>query len=538
MKKSILEIFYELVSIQSDTGTEMECNIAKHILSLIRDDDYFIKNPDYYGEYIGNDPLKRPVVWALKRGKTSKTIILTGHYDCVEINCYGDLKEYALNPVELKKRLRMLNLPTAVKADLFNDEWVFGRGVNDMKAGLAINLHALFNSKYDDVNILFLAVHDEENLSSGMRQSVNLLVKLKEQYDLVYKLLVLTEQQVGKKSKSFKVFTGTVGKIMPAVVIKGQKSHGSEVMSGLNSSYIMSKIIKNIELNYTLCSKDSNVATQPPTVLYNRDLKDLYDVSVPEYSASYFNFQFLKDTNTSEILQKVISICNRSVKEVLKKYNTTFDYMYKNDLIQLEKKREFNPMVITFKELEEIALENNKNYTALKKAFQKDLLKLINSGKINIQEAGVRTIKKVIELSKIRGVVIVVGFIPPYYPAIKNEGNLDNYLNCIENNLNKKYNLNLSVEPYFMGICDISYTACTDIKNEKAIMSNMVMQGSTYNIDFKQIQKLNIPSIALGPLGKDYHTMYERVYIKDVVDTVPTLINGLIAQVNSEEVTN
>ncbi len=64
----------------------------------------------------------------------------------------------------------------------------------------------------------------------------------------------------------------------------------------------------------------------------------------------------------------------------------------------------------------------------------------------------------------------------------------------------------------------------------------MVVQSSTYNIDFKQIQKLNIPSIVLGPLGKDYHTMYERVYIKDVVDTVPNLISSLISQMSNEEV--
>ncbi|HBB30226.1 MAG TPA: hypothetical protein DC000_13475, partial [Clostridiales bacterium] len=292
----------------------------------------------------------------------------------------------------------------------------------------------------------------------------------------------------------------------------------------------------NIELNYNLCSQDLNVATQPPTVLYNRDLKELYDVSVPEYSASYFNYQFLKDTNTSEILQKIISICNRSVKEVLKKYDATFDYMYKNDLIKLEKKREFNPLVITYKELEEIAAENNENYVTLKKAFHKNTIQLINSGKINIQEAGIRTIKKIIELSKISGVVVVVGFIPPYYPAVKNHGNLDEYLSCLDEVLANKYKLKLYVEPYFMGICDISYTACTDIKNAKEIMSNMVVQSSTYNIDFKQIQKLNIPSIVLGPLGKDYHTMYERVYIKDVVDTVPNLISSLISQMSNEEV--
>ncbi len=531
MKKSIREMFYELVAIQSDTGTSMESNVAKHMLSIISKDTYFKENPENFGEFIGNDPLKRPVIWALRKGKSKKTLILTGHYDCVEINSYGNLKEFALNPSELKKRLKKLNLRKAVKMDLDNDDWIFGRGVNDMKAGLAINLYKLLNTYNDDVNILFLAVHDEENLSSGMRQSITLLNQLKDSFDLNYDLLVLTEPCVGIKSDEYKVSTGTVGKILPVIVAKGQISHGSEVMSGLNSSFIISKIVENIELNYTLCSSDMGVVTQPPTVLYSRDLKEIYDVSVPEFSAAYFNYQFLKDTNTSEILQKLLSICKRSVKEVLRKYDSTFDYLLKHNFISPERKREYDPLVISYSELEGIAAENNENYVSLKKAYFKKMQQQVVSGKINLQEAGIRTIKKTIELSKLNRPVIVVGFVPPYYPSVKNQGELDKYVKCIETVLSKQFKLKLTNEPYFLGICDISYTNCTDIKNEKEIMSNMVVQNSTYNIDFKQIQKLNIPSMVVGPRGKDYHTMVERVFMKDVEHTVPSLIDALILKI-------
>lgn len=526
--KSIKDILLELVSIQSDTGTKMECNIAKHLLSMIAEDEYFKEHTQYYGEYIGNDYLKRPVIWALKKGKSNKTIILTGHYDCVEINCYGDYKDFSLDPIQLKKKFATAQLPKAVQKDLFSEEWMFGRGVNDMKSGLAINLYTLFNHNNKDVNILLLCVHDEENLSAGMRNSVDLLFDLKEKFNLEYDLLVLTEPHIGEKSNEFEISTGTVGKVMPAIVVKGQLAHGSEVMSGLNSSFIMSKIINNIELNYNLCSKDMNVATQPPTVLYNRDLKKLYDVSVPEYSVAYFNYQFLKDTNASQILQKIKNICSRSIKDVVKKYDTTFEYMYKNKLIKADKKRTFNPLVLTFKELEEITIKNNEKYPALKKALFKSISQKISKGKLTLQEAGIIAIKKILEYSKLNGVVIVVGYIPPYYPAVKNAENLDKYIQCIADTLSNNYNMKLSVNPYFMGICDLSYTACTDIKNEKEIMSNMITQNNIYNIDFKHIEKLNIPSIVLGPLGKDYHTMYERVYIKDVIDTVPKLIDELI----------
>ena len=222
--KSIKEFFMELVSIQSDTGTLIEKEAGKKIFSIISEDPYFMEHKDLCGMEETGDFLKRPVVWALKRGKSDKTIILYGHYDAVEIDSYGSLREYALNPIMLKEKLQSFGISDKeVLKHLDDDDWMFGRGTADMKAGVAINMHTLLSSCGSDVNILFTAVPDEENISAGCRSMMPLLSKLKRRFSLDYKVCLITEPQLvsDPTGKTFTIYAGGTGKILPIIRTTG-----------------------------------------------------------------------------------------------------------------------------------------------------------------------------------------------------------------------------------------------------------------------------------------------------------------------------
>lgn len=531
MQSKIKEILFKLVSVQSDTGTKKEIKMAECIFDIIKEQEYFIENPQLCGKYYNNDFLNRPVIWALRKGKTNKTIILTGHYDAVEIDSYGAIKEYALKPDELKDKLKFMNIGSDAQKDLQNPDWYFGRGINDMKAGIAININAVSSSINDDINVLFVAVHDEENLSAGMRQSTKLFCELKEKFNLDYKLILITEPHIRKEEDEFKVFVGTVGKIMPSIVVKGRIAHGSDVMEGLNSTVLMSQIITNIELNPNLCSTDMDMTTPPPTVLFARDLKEIYDVSVPEYSAIYLNYQFLKSKTPMQILDDVKNICNKSFDAVIEKYNFAYEMLNKKGAVNGKCKREFKTLVYSFEEIEKIAEESNNNYGELKKELYQKIYKLVSNNEMTIQDAGISIVKGIIELSMITEPLIVIGFIPPYYPSTNNsylDNNNELYVEIIEKTLKESYGLKMEKENYFMGICDGSYTSCTDRKSEEEVMSNMVTPKEIYDIPFDNIEKISAPFIVVGPWGKDYHTITERVYMPDVEKTVPDIVKKLI----------
>jgi arginine utilization protein RocB len=528
---NIKEILYRLVQVQSDTGSVKENDMAKCIYDIINENEYFKKNPELCGMYENDDFLGRTAVWALRRGNTAKTIVLSGHYDAVEIESYGTLKGYALNPDELKEKLKDLNLHDDAKNDLKNKDWFFGRGTCDMKAGIAIDIDGVLDEINSEVNVLFVGVHDEENLSAGMRQSTRLLRELKDKYNLDYKLVVITEPHGRKKSDTFKISLGSVGKIMPLIVTKGKIAHSSDVMEGLNSTAIMAEIISNMELNPLLCSTDRNMTTPPPTVLYARDMKETYDVSIPEYSSVFFNYQFLKSKTPEKIIEEVKDICLKSMRTVIDKYSMAYDILNENYSLKGNNKRSYRPMVYTFEEIDKIASENSGNYGKLKEKYYDNINSQVRNNEISMQDAGILIVKRAIELANITEPVVVVGIIPPYYPAVNNsylENNNEMYENTIETVLAEEYGLKLEKESYFMGISDGSYTSCTNRKGEEEVMANMVTSKEIYDIPFDYVENISAPVIVLGPWGKEYHTICERVYMPDVEKTVPELIRKLI----------
>ena len=104
--KDIEEIFYNLISIKSDTGTQNEKQIEPFFMSFFNGIDYFNNNPHLYGKYpIKEDILERSVLWALLKGERDNTIVFINHYDVVDVEDYKALKEYAYTPYELEKQL-------------------------------------------------------------------------------------------------------------------------------------------------------------------------------------------------------------------------------------------------------------------------------------------------------------------------------------------------------------------------------------------------------------------------------------------------
>ena len=100
------ELMYDLVAVESESFTAGEIRMAKHIYERIREQVYWQEHPALCGLYDGGDVLGRRLVWALRRGTTERTVILTGPFDCVEIRNYGALQPWALAPDRLMEEMR------------------------------------------------------------------------------------------------------------------------------------------------------------------------------------------------------------------------------------------------------------------------------------------------------------------------------------------------------------------------------------------------------------------------------------------------
>lgn len=537
---SIYKTLKRLVYVPSISGTESESLAAEKIFEILMEMPYFKANKNLVKlNKIEGDKCNRCFVTAMLNGKgeSKRTVILTGHFDVVGIEEFSNLKKYAFDMDEFTKRVGEINLNIEARNDLESGDWIFGRGTADMKYGIALDIEILreLSARMDfDGNILFLAVPGEESNSEGMLAAVNYLARLQNDDDYDYCGLINSEccfpKAPGDDEK--KVYLGTCGKVMPIFFCAGKETHACTPFEGLNPNVIISHINSLMELNPDFCDVVGNDVTPPPTCLKQTDLKDIYSVQTPLYAAAYYNCISLEmDGNT--ILEKLKAIATKAFNDSIDEVKINYEKFRKlnNDTFEGETLR-IEPFVISFSELYKCVSE--KLGPVFESEMESIVGKWMKEGYDN-QAIGIKLIKETYERYKDKRPMVIVGFIPPFYPdkILNSDSRKDlNLLKAVENTAElakEKYNVEIKKENYFMGICDLSYTGFKDDRAEK-IHTNMASRVN-YVLPFESLMKLDIPSIVFGGWGKDFHKVTERLNKSYSLKIVPELYINLIHEI-------
>lgn len=284
-----LDLLKRLVAVDSTTNTAKEADMAKELCAVIGEDPWFKEHPDMFGMVdVPGDALGRKNVWALRladdpavaTASAVPTVVLAGHMDTVTTANFEGMEAYSRDPEALEEAFRKQEageVPVALpmkawtKDDLASGEWIFGRGTADMKGGMSVYLDQLFQGAKDK-NLLFIAACDEETYSVGMRSAANLMVELKERFDLDYKLLFMGESHLRDERGSV-YFDGTIGKMTVNIVVRGIPSHVRFYYGANNAILLASQLCAAIDGNAALTERYKTEVTPPPSVSYFRDTK-------------------------------------------------------------------------------------------------------------------------------------------------------------------------------------------------------------------------------------------------------------------------
>jgi len=188
-----------LIKTPSVSGTNQEMTAAYKLIELLYEIPYFNNNRENVQLVpLVDDPFNRSIVTAYLEIKPDclDAVILTGHFDVVDVEEYGHLKDIAYDVEAVTKRINEMPLDEDSKKDFESGEWLFGRGTADMKFGHALCLELLKHYSQEggiNGNILYVAVCGEETNSEGMLRAVSYFNELKEKKGLNYKALLLTE---------------------------------------------------------------------------------------------------------------------------------------------------------------------------------------------------------------------------------------------------------------------------------------------------------------------------------------------------------
>ncbi len=544
MNKNIEDRIYtllkEMVAVDSVSYSDKECAMSEYVHAAFSRIPYFKNRPDQFGLHpIPNDPFGRTVPYGLILGNSSSTVVSMGHTDVVSTESYGELAEQAfLIGDELEKALAKKDLSPEARAELESGEWIWGRGVADMKGGVAMHL-ALFE-EYAALaekgelpgNLLMITVPDEESYSAGMRAAAGLILQLKNRYGLDLKMVVDPEP-TNERNGAQVMSIGSVGKVMPVVMVQGVTAHVGHCFDGITPLGILAEIYQKTNISLEFSDRYKDEATVPPTWTYMRDMKELYDVSIPYRAAGYFT-ALTFDTTPQQIMEKLRRIAAEALEHSVKELDGVYQEYKKRDKFAQKDKIQYKTAVYAFEELVgELKAKDSAGFDAYYSGVYKEVGQRVLDGELNFPAATLKLMEAVLKYAEIKHPVVLIGFAPPYYLPIHSDlikGKEDTGSKAyavVKKAAEAGFGQKMDYENYFMGISDASYCGIDHPFDYTKFSANTPMWGELYELDFKAMEEIGIPAVIYGPIGKEYHQWTERVSKKSLFEVVPAVTRQL-----------
>ncbi len=482
------EIALELTHWPSVTGSTDEAAFAPKLAAYLSGFDEAWVQP------IEGDVATRSNVIAIKRGRSNRTIVLTGHFDVVSIDDYGDLKSLAFEATKLLPeviaRLKTSGESALALADFLSGDFLPGRGLLDMKAGLAAGIAAAEHYK-GDATLLFVAVSDEEERSAGARYAAPRLkdIALEHKLDiaLVINLDAISDQADGSKARVATL--GSIGKQLLTAYVVGKPAHAGYPQDGINAAYIASELISEFELSPELSETTGDEIAAPPTCLHAKDLKQGYNVTTPATAWVYWNTMQHK----------------RSAGDVFAIART----LAENAMARVKLRMKQNVHISSYAEIAAKVSPDKILAQAQKIALLHEL---------DFPERAKRLTQFVWENSGLAGPAVVLGFGAIPYPAVLL---VDQALEAKITQALKPFGI--GTLKYFAGISDMSFFGEAS-GDHTVVAANTPIWGTS----FEMKEAAGFPTINIGPWGRDYHTWLERVHAPYAFETLPLALLAVI----------
>ena len=526
----------ELTQIRSVVGTAGEIAVARKIYDDLSQYDYFRSNPDKLRLLpVKGDELGRLNVVALVEAapeKKTETLVCIGHIDTVGVSDYGGLQDMATDPDQLKEKLAFVTkFSEPAFSELQSPDWLLGRGILDMKTGVAalMVMLELFSRQPErlSANLLFCAVPDEEGNSAGMLSVVEELATLKSENDWQYIAAVDTDFMTFRypDDPNRYVYIGTTGKLLPCFYIYGEETHVGEPYNGLDANLLASEVLRRIDLNPDLCDIADGEVALPPISLHQRDNKTEYSVQTANTVNLYFNYP-THCSEPAEVLAKCRQKAQEAFEAVICQLNQDYERYCQLSKIPF-KKLPWQTQVMTYDDLYQmVRAEKGEEIDRILAT----LIERMRTEKADDREVSMAIVNEVHRHCSDKDSKIILYFAPPYYPhnfVQQGDPRGDRLLSAVADAVEealKVFKYPIVVRKFYPYISDLSYCGIATAGHLQKMTENMPAWKLTYRLPIREIQEISMPVVNIGPYGKDAHKLSERVSVPYSFDAMPLIL--------------
>lgn len=283
----------QLCRISSRSGQQGEAEVVSALASYLERADGGSRLGIHLVASAG-DRLNRPNLVAHLPGSGHEAVVLLGHVDTVGTHDYGTLRHLALDPRALTDRVAAGALGPEMAALARGGNWLFGRGVLDMKSGLAVATGVLLaraQSSAPGPHLLFAACADEEASSLGARTVGPWLGRYLTEKELRLSGVIKTDFTASTApGQRRRIYTGSVGKLLLGVSVFGVPSHAGEPEAGLDPNRLLAEITARLTYRPELADRAPDGERAPLVVtLAQSDQKRHYDVQTALAAHGLYN---------------------------------------------------------------------------------------------------------------------------------------------------------------------------------------------------------------------------------------------------------
>ncbi|WP_459355896.1 M20/M25/M40 family metallo-hydrolase [Roseibium sp. M-1] len=534
--RRVEELACRLVGIASETGTPEEAAFADKLVAILQEIPYFQENPSdiRLADALGHSKARNVV--AVVRGKGRKTLALTGHYDTVSVTNYHELAGLSRDPHALKDALiddlsgRDLNAQeTKALSDLMAGNFLPGRGMLDMKSGLAAGITVL--ERYASLeeragNLMLCCSPDEERDSRGMRALRNWLPELTRdmQLDLAGAINMDVSSDQGDGSEGRAVFAGTIGKLMPFALVVGQSSHASYPYEGVSAQLVGAEILRSIEANPELCDQDDAAVSPPPICIEARDLRQVYEVTTPERTWLAFNWLYHSLTPEDLFARFRARVEAASQAVIERSAANARAFAEKSGMPATPDPAALR--VITYAELRAVAAARIGDGFGEALRTKEAELKAVDNPLTVSRELTDWLVTR----AGLSGPLAVVGFASLHYPATRldpghpHDAALQRAITETLASRDGDLSRRVKWRPYFEGISDMSFFGQPRSETAGTVAENT---PAPWLIDQPVDDALRCPMVNIGPWGREFHQKLERVHMPYAFDELPKILAGI-----------
>lgn len=536
-RKQVEELSKALVSVESVVNGPGEARMAQYIYEHIAAMPYFQERPhQVVMPPTVEDMQERYNVLAYVKGtkkQSRRTVVLMGHLDTVGIDDYGQLKSLACEADALKEAMAQEgNLSDSVRGAIEDEDWLFGRGMLDMKSGVAGHLflleHFARHPEELEGNLVVLVECDEEDGSKGILSSLKTLRAWKDEHQFEYVAAVnadfVAPRYEGDDNRY--IYVGTVGKLLPSFFVTGAETHVGSAFEGLDPNLLIAELTRQINYNPELCDTALGETPNPPVSLKQTDLKPTYTVQTALAAYAYYNF-FVHSWSPQKVLELLKAEATKAFARALELYRDRYQRYCE---MSGEPYREvgWKPIVMTYEELHQALMdEHGEAYVKHMEAFYASML---GNTELDVRMFAARIVEEAWKWRTDRSPAMVVFYSSLYSPRIEVSGKDERekaLLGALEEavqTVQPHYKHPIVTRKFFPYISDMSFVALSDNEEEiEAVIRNNPAWGAKHFVEFEDIRALNIPVINIGPYGLDAHKKYERMEGKFSLEVVPNL---------------